>query len=122
MIVTTPNQEFNVLHGLPPGAFRHPDHRFEWSRAKFRAWATGAAERNGYAVSFGDIGECDPLRGSSTQMALFQRARCVPTRRTSGSASGPREAGTANRHPGRNARALNGNDNGVFGLREGRNA
>lgn len=73
VIVTTPNQEYNVLHGLPPGAFRHPDHRFEWSRARFRSWARGAARRNAYTVTFGNIGETDPLLGSSTQMATFRR-------------------------------------------------
>lgn len=71
VLVTTPNQEYNVLHGMTPGKRRHPGHRFEWSRAKFRQWAQGVAERNSYCVSFGDIGPPDPLRGSSTQMASF---------------------------------------------------
>jgi 3' terminal RNA ribose 2'-O-methyltransferase Hen1 len=71
VIVTTPNSEYNVLHGMPRWALRHPDHRFEWTRAKFRAWAFGAARRNGYAVAFCGIGEPDLLLGSSTQMATF---------------------------------------------------
>lgn len=71
MLMTTPNQEYNVLHGLAPGEFRHPDHRFEWTRAKFRQWAHGAAQRNGYRVSFFDIGPPDPVHGSTTQMARF---------------------------------------------------
>jgi small RNA 2'-O-methyltransferase len=73
IIITTPNQEYNVLHGLPHGVFRHPDHRFEWSRARFRAWARGIARRNDYTVTFGNIGEIHPLLGSSTQMATFSR-------------------------------------------------
>ncbi|MBW6496475.1 MAG: methyltransferase domain-containing protein [Burkholderiaceae bacterium] len=73
VLVTTPNQEYNVLHGMRPGTFRHPDHRFEWGRAKFRGWAFGVSKRNGYSVVFGDIGEADPILGSSTQMATFRR-------------------------------------------------
>tara|TARA_R110001592_G_scaffold85280_2_gene251852 strand:- start:9994 stop:10626 length:633 start_codon:yes stop_codon:yes gene_type:complete len=71
IFVTTPNVEYNVLHGMPPGEKRHPDHRFEWSRARFRQWARGVAERNSYRVSFVDIGQFDPQHGSSTQMARF---------------------------------------------------
>jgi 3' terminal RNA ribose 2'-O-methyltransferase Hen1 len=74
VIVTTPNREYNVLHGMPEGALRHPDHRFEWTRAKLRAWALGVGRRNGYQVRFDDIGDVDPLLGASTQMATFRRA------------------------------------------------
>lgn len=74
VIVTTPNREYNVLHGMAESALRHPDHRFEWDRARFRDWAFGVARRNGYAVQFQDIGEADPLLGGSTQMAVFRRA------------------------------------------------
>ena len=72
VLVTTPNQEYNVLHGMRPGALRHPDHRFEWDRRRFRRWAFGIACRNGYAVEFDDIGALDPALGASTQMAIFQ--------------------------------------------------
>jgi 3' terminal RNA ribose 2'-O-methyltransferase Hen1 len=71
VLVTTPNQEYNRLYGLPPGVFRHPEHRFEWTRTKFRHWACGVAERNGYVVTFGSIGEIDPVFGAPTQMARF---------------------------------------------------
>lgn len=74
VVVTTPNSEYNPIHGTPAGSFRHPDHRFEWTRAKFRAWARGVAGRNGYRAAFGDIGEADVELGSSTQMAVFSRA------------------------------------------------
>jgi 3' terminal RNA ribose 2'-O-methyltransferase Hen1 len=73
VVITTPNQEYNVLHGMPPGAMRHPGHCFEWNRRKFRKWATGLAVRNGYSVVFDAIGAADPLLGSSTQLALFGR-------------------------------------------------
>ena len=37
VIVTTPNAEFNVLFPNFTG-FRHPDHKFEWTRAQFQDW------------------------------------------------------------------------------------
>ena len=45
VVVTTPNAEYNAhFAGLEPGASRHPDHRFEWTRAQFRAWAGRVAD------------------------------------------------------------------------------
>lgn len=70
-LVTTPNVEYNPLFGLPPGRLRDPDHRFEWSRARFRSWATGVARRNDYTVRFGGIGEPHPDLGSPSQYAHF---------------------------------------------------
>jgi 3' terminal RNA ribose 2'-O-methyltransferase Hen1 len=70
--VTTPNVEYNVkFETLPAGKMRHKDHRFEWSRAEFRAWAEGMAERFGYAVRFLPVGPEDPMLGSPTQMGVF---------------------------------------------------
>ena len=66
VVVTTPNKEYNPLHGLSAGERRHPGHRFEWTRAQFRAWCDGVAERQGYHVRFRDIGSPDPAVGSST--------------------------------------------------------
>ncbi len=46
VVVTTPNVEYNVRwESLPAGHVRHADHRFEWTRAEFAAWAAGVAER-----------------------------------------------------------------------------
>lgn len=73
VLITTPNQEYNVLHGLAPGERRHWDHRFEWPRARFRQWARDVAARRGYSARFVDIGRADPWLGSSTQMAKFAR-------------------------------------------------
>lgn len=75
VLVTTPNQEYNVLHGMAPNRFRHRGHRFEWDRARFRQWAEGIASRHAYLVRFFDIGPPDPQRGSSTQMAGFTCCR-----------------------------------------------
>jgi 3' terminal RNA ribose 2'-O-methyltransferase Hen1 len=74
VVITTPNQEYNVLYGIPDGELRHPGHRFEWSRAKFRNWSEGVAARKGYHTDFDDIGPFDAVYGSSTQMAIFTRA------------------------------------------------
>lgn len=74
VLVTTPNGEYNSLYeGLPAGKFRHADHRFEWSRSEFAAWAHGVAETYGYAVRFVPIGPEDDTLGPPTQMAVFTR-------------------------------------------------
>jgi 3' terminal RNA ribose 2'-O-methyltransferase Hen1 len=74
VVVTTPNAEHNVLFpALAAGTFRHPDHRFEWTRAEFAAWAGSVAERFGYAVSYRDVGEAHAEHGPPTQMAVFER-------------------------------------------------
>jgi 3' terminal RNA ribose 2'-O-methyltransferase Hen1 len=74
VVLTTPNAEYNVRWpSLPAGKFRHADHRFEWTRPEFRAWAEGVARRFGYAVSFHPVGDEDPEVGPPTQMALFSR-------------------------------------------------
>lgn len=74
-VVTTPNRDFNALFDYldeiaPPAAgpnegfrregvpyrMRHHDHRFEASRAEFRAWACAAAAEFGYDVEFTGVG------------------------------------------------------------------
>jgi 3' terminal RNA ribose 2'-O-methyltransferase Hen1 len=73
-VFTTPNSEYNVrFPSLPAGNFRHPDHRFEWTRAEFREWSTQVAGRYGYAVEFRPVGPDDPEVGPPTQLALFRR-------------------------------------------------
>lgn len=72
VLITTPNSEYNPLFGIPEGERRHADHRFEWSRAKFRTWARGVGERNGYDVEHSGVGPADPFLGSPTQMAVFR--------------------------------------------------
>jgi 3' terminal RNA ribose 2'-O-methyltransferase Hen1 len=75
VVVTTPNAEHNVrFAGLGPGAMRHPDHRFEWTRPQFRDWAAGVAGRQGYRVRFLPVGPDDPEVGPATQLAVFTRA------------------------------------------------
>lgn len=74
VVVTTPNADYNVLYpSLPAGEFRHPDHRFEFTRDEFRAWAERVAGDHGYRVEFRPVGDVDAAHGSPTQLALFRR-------------------------------------------------
>jgi 3' terminal RNA ribose 2'-O-methyltransferase Hen1 len=74
VVVTTPNAEYNVrFESLPAGRFRHSDHRFEWTRAEFRAWAEGVASRHGYSVRYLPVGPEDAALGAPTQMGVFAR-------------------------------------------------
>jgi 3' terminal RNA ribose 2'-O-methyltransferase Hen1 len=74
VVITTPNVDYNALFPtLPAGAWRHPDHRFEWTRAEFQAWSSGVAATHGYEVTFSGVGASDPNLGSPTQMAVFKR-------------------------------------------------
>ncbi|RLK54527.1 3' terminal RNA ribose 2'-O-methyltransferase Hen1 [Actinokineospora cianjurensis] len=71
VVVTTPNVEYNPLLGQ--AASRHPDHRFEWTRAQFQEWAGAVAARTGYTVRFGPVGPVDPDLGPATQLAVFSK-------------------------------------------------
>ena len=74
VVVTTPNVEHNVRYPhLPAGTMRHRDHRFEWTRKEFRAWADGVAAAHGYGVRYLPVGDDDPEVGPPTQMAVFRR-------------------------------------------------
>ncbi|MBJ6145152.1 3' terminal RNA ribose 2'-O-methyltransferase Hen1 [Hymenobacter sp. BT559] len=72
VFVTTPNADYNQLfEKLNAGEFRHDDHRFEWTRAEFAAWATGVAERHGYQVRVVAMGDEVEGVGAPSQMAVF---------------------------------------------------
>jgi 3' terminal RNA ribose 2'-O-methyltransferase Hen1 len=72
VIVTTPNSEYNVLYEGLTG-MRHPDHRFEWDRARFAQWSDRVAAAYGYSVERAGIGAVDEALGTPTQMAVFTR-------------------------------------------------
>jgi len=72
VVITTPNRECNALLGVPEGKLRHPDHRFEWGRAKFEAWARGLALRHGYEAAFEGVGPGDAWHGRATQIAILR--------------------------------------------------
>lgn len=74
IVLTTPNREYNAkFPNLAAGALRHRDHRFEWTREEFAAWATPVASAHGYRVEFAPVGEFDEAHGAPSQMAIFQR-------------------------------------------------
>ncbi|MDM4763648.1 3' terminal RNA ribose 2'-O-methyltransferase Hen1 [Galbitalea sp. SE-J8] len=74
VIVTTPNAEYNALYpALATGARRHPDHRFEWTRAEFAAWTDAVAGRRGYRVEHRGVGPVDGALGAPTQLAILRR-------------------------------------------------
>jgi 3' terminal RNA ribose 2'-O-methyltransferase Hen1 len=74
IVLTTPNREYNVLWpALAAGAFRHEDHRFEWTRTEFQTWADGVAGRFGYTVMFKSVGPEQAELGSPSQMGVFHR-------------------------------------------------
>ncbi|MFE9631392.1 3' terminal RNA ribose 2'-O-methyltransferase Hen1 [Streptomyces sp. NPDC006463] len=103
VLVTTPNVEYNVRwESLPAGHVRHGDHRFEWTRAEFRAWAGEVARRHGYGVEFVPVGDDDPEVGPPTQMAFFTAAdhtdhtdHSTRTGRTDGTDRTPKEGEAA---------------------------
>jgi 3' terminal RNA ribose 2'-O-methyltransferase Hen1 len=74
VVVSTPNADYNALFAnLPAGQLRHPDHRFEWTRGEFAAWAQSVAAAHGYRFEIVGIGAVDAERGAPTQMAVFRR-------------------------------------------------
>jgi 3' terminal RNA ribose 2'-O-methyltransferase Hen1 len=84
VVVTTPNVEYNAAWpSLPAGRFRHRDHRFEWTRAEFAAWAERVALREGYTVAFQGVGTEDTALGCPTQMAIFDRTTATEESRDS---------------------------------------
>ena len=71
LVLTTPNRDYNRLwEKLPAGRFRHPDHRFEWSRAEFQEWVDQV--KHDYQVELIGIGEEHPEHGCPSQMAVFR--------------------------------------------------
>jgi 3' terminal RNA ribose 2'-O-methyltransferase Hen1 len=74
VVMTTPNAEHNVRYErLAAGAFRHADHRFEWTQAQFREWVDGVAQRYGYTARFAPVGPEDPEVGPPTQLAVLTK-------------------------------------------------
>ena len=74
VVLTTPNREYNATwESLPAGKMRHRDHRFEWTRAEFAAWANRVAGENGYGVEISPLGPVNEDLGAPSQMAVFAR-------------------------------------------------
>ena len=74
VVLTTPNREYNAnFERLGATGLRHGDHRFEWSRDEFAAWAHSIEDRYGYRFEISGIGPHDLACGPPTQMVVFRR-------------------------------------------------
>ena len=74
VILTTPNREYNANYAhMQENALRHGDHRFEWTRAEFRAWTEHICDRFGYTCEISGIGDIDEQYGTPTQMGVFTK-------------------------------------------------
>ncbi|WP_263169189.1 3' terminal RNA ribose 2'-O-methyltransferase Hen1 [Streptomyces sp. SCSIO ZS0520] len=95
VLVTTPNVEYNVRwETLPAGHTRHGDHRFEWSREEFAAWADSVADEYGYRVRTAPVGDEDPEVGAPTQLAVFTRDFTASSPKSAGSGESADSAGS----------------------------
>lgn len=76
-IFTTPNVEINGIFPRLQG-FRHDDHKFEWTRKEFEAWAEDICARYpNYSTKYYGIGpgpEGTEKMGCVSQMVVFLRA------------------------------------------------
>ena len=74
VILTTPNRGYNKNYeALTDGKLRHPDHRFEWTKEEFTAWAEAVCKDYGYTVRLSWIGETDEDGQQPTQMGVFTK-------------------------------------------------
>lgn len=74
VILTTPNRSYNKNYeALTDGKLRHPDHRFEWTKEEFTAWAEAVCKDYGYTVRLSWIGEIDEDGQQPTQMGVFTK-------------------------------------------------
>lgn len=83
IFLTTPNIEYNYVlekfFGKRNSKFRHPDHKFEWTRKEFFSWCSWICETYEYAVDVGGIGKIfdgndnDDSFGYASHSALFTK-------------------------------------------------
>ena len=74
VIVSTPNAEYNsVFERLDAEAFRHEDHRFEWTREEFTSWCNKVCTQYGYEVNIHPVGAEEESIGAPSQMAVFTK-------------------------------------------------
>ncbi|MDE7300079.1 MAG: methyltransferase [Lachnospiraceae bacterium] len=74
VILTTPNREYNANYEtMQENTLRHGDHRFEWTRAEFKAWCEQVCARFDYHFEICGIGDYDETYGNPTQMGVFTK-------------------------------------------------
>lgn len=76
VVLSTPNAGYNVLYEkLDAEAFRHEDHRFEWTREEFSNWCDHICHRFGYEVTIEPVGQEEPTIGAPSQLAVFKKMK-----------------------------------------------
>ena len=74
VILSTPNAEYNVVFDmLQADAFRHADHRFEWTRKEFDTWCNKVCNEFSYQVEIYPVGQEEENMGAPSQLALFKK-------------------------------------------------
>ncbi|KAJ1372772.1 hypothetical protein KIN20_035020 [Parelaphostrongylus tenuis] len=78
-IISTPNHEYNEAFGLPPGKFRHDDHKFEFSRQQFRNWLCEIINEftpfYAYMIKYVGVLKGFAHLGGATQFGIISRMR-----------------------------------------------
>lgn len=72
LLITTPNAEYNRVYDMGEG-YRHPDHRFEWTREEFQTWCRNMDGDQAYDITHQGIGDDHDTHGQPTQFAIFTR-------------------------------------------------
>jgi spore coat polysaccharide biosynthesis protein SpsF (cytidylyltransferase family) len=71
VVLSTPNQEYNVVYEKLTEGFRHDDHRFEWTRQEFFDWCQHICKQFAYTVVIYPVGIEVEAYGAPSQMAVF---------------------------------------------------
>jgi len=58
---------------LQADAFRHADHRFEWTRKEFNSWCNKICNEFSYQVEIYPVGQEEENIGPPSQLALFKK-------------------------------------------------
>lgn len=68
VFLTTPNREYNSVlseaYGTSNKTFRHPDHKFEWTRAEFSRFCRWVSQKFYYSTHMDGIGQCIGYEGN----------------------------------------------------------
>ena len=87
LFLTTPNIEYNQIIKKAFGSkiepkFRHPDHKFEWTRQQFEHWVKATSDKFNYTTIVGGIGKLydgndDGSHGFASHSVLFIRQEMI---------------------------------------------
>lgn len=86
LVMTTPNRDFNCLFDSEssPDRYRHPDHKFEWTRSEFAKYCQQVCDTYpSYSFELdgvGHFGEDSKPYGPCSQIAAFERNSSIVDR------------------------------------------